>query len=89
MPKEKSKAHGSESRERSRLRPIEPGKTNCSSNSRTVWPRRSNRRRSPNPLLSAGMILEGGIIGYDTNIETGGNGARYPGIGTTNPISKR
>ncbi len=36
------------------------------------------------PLLFAGMILEGGIIGYDTNIETGGNGARYLGIGTTN-----
>jgi curli production assembly/transport component CsgG len=36
------------------------------------------------PLLFAGIILEGGIIGYDTNIETGGNGARYLGIGTTN-----
>lgn len=36
------------------------------------------------PLLFAGVILEGGIIGYDTNIETGGNGARYLGIGTTN-----
>ena len=36
------------------------------------------------PMLFAGMILEGGIIGYDTNIETGGNGARYLGIGTTN-----
>jgi len=35
-------------------------------------------------LLFAGMILEGGIIGYDTNVETGGNGARYLGIGTTN-----
>ena len=41
-------------------------------------------RRSPKPLLFAGMILEGGIIGYDTNVETGGNGARYLGIGTTN-----
>lgn len=33
------------------------------------------------PLLFAGMILEGGIIGFDTNIETGGVGARYLGIG--------
>jgi len=33
------------------------------------------------PLLFAGMIIEGGIIGYDTNIETGGHGARYLGIG--------
>ncbi len=36
------------------------------------------------PMLFAGMILEGGIIGYDTNIETGGTGARYLGIGSTN-----
>jgi curli biogenesis system outer membrane secretion channel CsgG len=35
-------------------------------------------------MLFAGMILEGGVIGYDTNIETGGTGARYLGIGTTN-----
>jgi curli production assembly/transport component CsgG len=34
-----------------------------------------------NPLLFAGMILEGGIIGYDSNIETGGRGARTLGIG--------
>ena len=27
------------------------------------------------------MILEGGIIGYDSNIETGGRGARTLGIG--------
>ncbi len=33
------------------------------------------------PLLFAGMILEGGIIGFDTNIETGGIGARYLGVG--------
>ena len=36
------------------------------------------------PMLFAGMILEGGVIGYDTNVETGGTGARYLGIGTTN-----
>ena len=34
-----------------------------------------------NPLLFAGMIIEGGIIGFDTNIETGGRGARTLGIG--------
>ena len=33
------------------------------------------------PLLFAGIILEGGIIGFDTNIETGGIGARTLGIG--------
>jgi curli production assembly/transport component CsgG len=33
------------------------------------------------PLRHAGIILEGGIIGYDTNTLTGGLGARYLGIG--------
>jgi len=36
------------------------------------------------PLLYAGMIMEGGIVSYDTNLRTGGNGARYLGIGVTN-----
>ncbi len=33
------------------------------------------------PLLFAGIILEGGIIGYDSNIESGGRGARTLGVG--------
>jgi curli production assembly/transport component CsgG len=33
------------------------------------------------PLLFAGLIIDGGIIGYDTNIVTGGAGARAFGIG--------
>ena len=33
------------------------------------------------PLLFSGLILSGGIIGYDTNLATGGIGARYLGIG--------
>tara|TARA_B100000287_G_scaffold400199_1_gene419194 strand:- start:1063 stop:1938 length:876 start_codon:yes stop_codon:yes gene_type:complete len=36
-----------------------------------------------NSLLFAGMIIEGGVIGYDTNIKSGGRGARYLGIGYT------
>ena len=32
-------------------------------------------------LLFAGIIFEGGIIGYDSNIESGGRGARTLGIG--------
>ena len=35
------------------------------------------------PLLFAGLILEGGIIGYDSNIVSGGAGERYLGIGAT------
>ena len=33
------------------------------------------------PLLFAGLIIEGGIVGFDSNIQTGGKGARYLGIG--------
>jgi curli production assembly/transport component CsgG len=33
------------------------------------------------PLLFAGILLEGGIIGYDANTKTGGLGARFLGIG--------
>ncbi|MDT0651265.1 CsgG/HfaB family protein [Autumnicola edwardsiae] len=33
------------------------------------------------PLLYAGILLEGGIVSYDTNIITGGMGARYFGVG--------
>jgi len=33
------------------------------------------------PMMFAGVILEGGIVGYDTNTVTGGVGARYLGIG--------
>lgn len=36
------------------------------------------------PLLFAGILLDGGIVGYDTNIESGGRGARYLGIGMSN-----
>jgi len=35
------------------------------------------------PLLFAGMIIEGGIIGYDSNTQTGGLGARFLGIGAS------
>ena len=33
------------------------------------------------PLLFAGILLEGAVIAYDTNLATGGVGARYLGIG--------
>ena len=40
------------------------------------------------PLLFAGLIIEGGVVQYDTNIGTGGNGARYLGIGSSNQWRK-
>ncbi|BAT71792.1 curli production assembly/transport component CsgG [Thermosulfidibacter takaii ABI70S6] len=33
------------------------------------------------PLLYAGVIIEGGIIGYDTDVASGGFGAKYFGLG--------
>ena len=35
------------------------------------------------PLLFAGVLMEGAVIGFDTNIKSGGRGARYLGIGTS------
>jgi len=35
------------------------------------------------PLIYAGLILEGGIVDYNTNLLTGGVGARYLGIGNS------
>ena len=40
------------------------------------------------PLLFAGILIEGGIVQYDTNVGTGGNGARYLGIGSSNQWRK-
>ncbi len=35
------------------------------------------------PLLYAGVMLEGGIVGYDSNVITGGAGVRYFGAGAS------
>ena len=35
------------------------------------------------PLLFAGLILEGGIVGYDSNVAVGGAGASWLGIGAS------
>lgn len=41
-----------------------------------------NKAQAPlPPLLFAGILLEGGIVSYDSNIITGGVGARYFGVG--------
>ena len=37
--------------------------------------------RELRPMLFAGVLVEGGIIGYDSNVLTGGAGARYLGVG--------
>lgn len=40
------------------------------------------------PLQFAGVIVEGGIIGYDTGLESGGTGYNFLGIGPTTQYSK-
>ena len=35
------------------------------------------------PLTFAGLLVQGGVIGYESNIRSGGLGARYLGIGNT------
>jgi curli production assembly/transport component CsgG len=40
-----------------------------------------DKAQSLPPLRFAGILLEGGVIGYDTNETTGGLGANYLGVG--------
>ena len=35
------------------------------------------------PLLLAGLLIQGGVLSYDTNVKSGGVGARYLGIGSS------
>ncbi len=42
-----------------------------------------NIQRELPPLHAANMLLEGGVIAYDTNVRSGGEGARYLGIGAS------
>ena len=35
------------------------------------------------PLMFAGLIMQGGVISYESNIKSGGAGARYLGIGVS------
>lgn len=49
---------------------------------REEFSRLENKKQpSLTPLLFAGVLLEGGVISYDSNIITGGLGARYFGVG--------
>ena len=40
------------------------------------------------PLVVAGVMIDGGIVGYDSNIGTGGVGARFLGIGADQQYRK-
>jgi len=45
---------------------------------------KDNQITSLPPLLFAGVIIEGGVVSYDSNIITGGSGIRYFGVGGSN-----
>ncbi len=45
-------------------------------------PHKNNDKELPS-LLAANILLEGGITAYESNIKTGGSGARYFGIGAS------
>ena len=40
------------------------------------------------PLLFAGLLMEGSVVGYESNITSGGSGARYLGIGFSKKYRK-
>ena len=44
---------------------------------------KTDEEKTVPPLLFAGVLLEGAVISYDSNLSTGGIGARYLGIGTS------
>ena len=48
---------------------------------RELYDGESDTKNVLKPLKFAGLLVEGGIVGYDTNITSGGVGARYFGIG--------
>ena len=48
---------------------------------RAQYPLKGSAPTSLPPLLYAGMLIEGGVVGYDSNIVTGGAGANYLGVG--------
>ena len=52
-------------------------------NTREVYEKDQSSGPTPlKPMVFAGLILEGGVVGYDSNTAMGGVGARYLGIGT-------
>jgi curli production assembly/transport component CsgG len=40
------------------------------------------------PLIVAGIMIDGGIVGYDSNLGTGGIGARFLGVGASQEYRK-
>ena len=41
------------------------------------------KKKALRPLLFAGILIEGAVLSYEANLESGGSGARYLGIGAS------
>lgn len=50
--------------------------------------KKNNDNTQLHPLLFAGVLIEGGIIGYSSNVITGGGGVRYLGMGLSGQFRK-
>lgn len=71
--------------------PIErTGISNLLNERRIIQSTRKNNHDNTklHPLLFAGILMEGGIIGYDSNVLTGGAGVRYFGTGVSGQFRK-
>ena len=44
---------------------------------------KEEEKKTLRPLLFAGVLVEGAVIAYESNLSTGGTGARYLGIGSS------
>jgi|TARA_R110002074_G_scaffold133316_3_gene276937 curli production assembly/transport component CsgG len=44
---------------------------------------KDEEKKTLRPLLFAGVLVEGAVIAYESNLSTGGTGARYLGIGSS------
>ena len=42
-----------------------------------------DKKKALRPLLFAGVLMEGAVISYESNLESGGIGARYLGVGSS------
>ena len=41
------------------------------------------KKKARRPLLFAGILIEGAVLSYEANLESGGSGARYLGVGAS------
>ena len=55
---------------------------------RSIRAQHGGNNKALPPLLYAGVMLEGGIVGYDTNVITAGGGLRLFGIGGSGEFRK-